>query len=145
MKIERKKVMKTTYNIINSIMNGFNKYMRAFLFVIGISLSTTVWAGWRGDFCLQITQSSLTGLTYTGGLTCVPAGSWDENVVLTYTVDDGYSVDDITFTVESGSYKLTTSYYRLPNGAGSLDVSDRTVTLTLYSSYWCNSYGRRCK
>lgn len=136
--------MKTTYNIINSIMNGFNKYMRAFLITIGICVSTSVWGG-RGDFCLPITQSSLTGLTYTGGLTCVPAGSWDENVVLTYTVDDGYSVDDITFTVESGSYKLTTSYNLLPSGAGSLNVSDRTVTLTLYASYWCNPEGRACK
>ena len=140
--------MKTLNNtIINSIMKNLSKYMRSLLIVMGICISSTMWAG-RGDFCLPINQVSLTGLTYTGSLTCIPAGQWDQNLVLTYSIADGYSTnpEDYSFTISSGGYSMTwTGYAASPNYSGNLSISGRTLTITLYASYWCNPDGRPCK
>lgn len=131
--------------VINSIMKNYIKYLCAVVLLIGTSASA--WAG-RGTFCLPVNQISLTGLTYTGSLTCIPAGQWDQNLVLTYSIDDGYSTDptDYTFSISSGGYTMTwTGYSTSPAYAGNLSISDRTLTVTLYASYWCNPDGRAMK
>ena len=101
-----------------------------------LMVSVNVWGS------ITVNQS-LTGCTYTGSITTIADDTpYDENLVFTYTINDGYSGDDISITIASGSKNLSSSYF--PTYWGTWEGSGSNYTLTLYSDYWCK-YGRECK
>ena len=101
-----------------------------------LMVSVNVWGS------ITVNQS-LTGCTYTGSITTIADDTpYDENLVFTYTINDGYSGDDISITIASGSQNLSSSYF--PTYWGTWEGSGSNYTLTLYSDYWCKN-GRECK
>lgn len=132
------KIMKTNIiannTVINTIMRTYLKYICAILLVIGTSAHA--WAS------ITVTQT-LTGCTYTGSITSIADDTpYDENLDFTYSIADGYDGSDVSITVSSGDYSQTSTYF--PSMWGNWSGSGSSYTLTLYSSYWCQS-GRPCK
>ena len=108
----------------------------ASMVVLLLMVSVNVWGS------ITVNQS-LTGCTYTGSITTIADDTpYDEDLVFTYTINAGYTGDDIYITIASGSENLSSSYF--PTYWGNWSGSGSNYTLTLYSSYWCQA-GRTCK
>lgn len=115
-------------------MKNLVKYICAVVILLGTSAHA--WAS------ITVAQT-LTGCTYTGSITSIADDTpYDENLTFTYNITDGYDGSDVSITVSSGDYSQTSTYF--PSIWGNWSGSGSSYTLTLYSSYWCQS-GRPCK